>query len=87
VAYKNPILLTPFIGQTVFVAILATTIVNIPWRRKAKAEKPTPQVQPRQEKPLHARDWLSPAGMFTATLIAVVILTMLYALARTALQQ
>jgi hypothetical protein len=30
----NRILLTPFVGQTAFVAVLAAMIVNISWRRK-----------------------------------------------------
>jgi hypothetical protein len=30
----NPILLTPFVGQTAFVAVRAAMIVNISWRRK-----------------------------------------------------
>ena len=30
----SPILLTPFVGQTAFVAVLAAMIVNIFWRRK-----------------------------------------------------
>ena len=81
VTSRNPILLMPFMGQTAFGAVLAAMIVNIRWRRKPRAEKP------HQEKPLQARDWLSPAGMFTAAVIAVAVLTILYVLVRTALQQ
>jgi len=67
--------------EMVFLAVLFAVVVNIRWRRKPRAEKP------HQEKPLQARDWLSPAGMFTAAVIAVAVLTILYVLVRTALQQ
>jgi len=67
--------------EMVFLSVLFAIVVNIRWRRKPRAEKP------HQEKPLQARDWLSPAGMFTAAVIAVAVLTILYVLVRTALQQ
>jgi hypothetical protein len=37
----NPILLTPFVGQTAFVAVLAAMIVNISWATEEKPIKPT----------------------------------------------
>jgi hypothetical protein len=72
--------------EMVFLAVLFAVVVNIRWRRKPRTETPH-QEKPRQEKPLQARDWLSPAGMFTAAVIAVAVLTILYVLVRTALQQ
>lgn len=72
--------------EMVFLAVLFAVVVNIRWRRKPRAEKP-PQKIPSQERPLQFRDWLSPVGMFTAAVIAVAVLTILYVLVRTALQQ
>jgi hypothetical protein len=38
VTHRNAILLTPFLGQTAFVAVLAAVLVNLrkPWRRNRK---------------------------------------------------
>ena len=72
--------------EMVFLAVLFAVVVNIRGRWRWKIAQPLKE-NPPQEKPLQARDWLSPAGMFTAAVIAVAVLTILYVLVRTVLQQ
>jgi hypothetical protein len=60
--------------EMVFLAVLFAVVVNIRWRWRWKIAQPLKE-NPPQEKPLQARDWLSPAGVFTAAVIAVAVLT------------
>jgi hypothetical protein len=39
IAENNPILVAEFVGQTVFAAVLAAMVVNIPWRRQKKDDR------------------------------------------------
>jgi hypothetical protein len=85
--YAGRVMIDMLALEMVFLAVLFAVVVNIRWRWRWKIGQPLKENPSHQEKPLQARDWLSPAGVFAAAVIAVAVLTILYGLVRTALQR